>query len=94
MNKPLEWIEANPLPDECLNCHEEECYNCDYAGKRWYLSEEDERWLSRKSLIHTINRLNQRIEDTKESNPELSQKYKTDLVWHEQVLLEDFGEKI
>lgn len=36
----MEWIEANPLPPVCQSCQEEECYNCDYAGERWYLSEE------------------------------------------------------
>lgn len=39
----MNWIEANPLPLECENCQEEECYNCDYAMKRWYLSEDDEQ---------------------------------------------------
>ena len=39
----MEWIEANPLPTECQNCQEEDCYNCDFAMKRWYLSEEDEQ---------------------------------------------------
>jgi len=38
----MEWIEAKPLPLECENCQEEECYNCDFAMKRWCLSEEDE----------------------------------------------------
>lgn len=44
------WIEADPLPLECENCPEEECYNCDYAGKRWYLSEEDYQKLQQKWL--------------------------------------------
>ena len=39
----MEWIEADPLPVECEICQEVECYNCDYAMKRWYLSEEDEQ---------------------------------------------------
>ena len=38
----MEWIEANPLPQVCLNCQEEECYNCDFALLRWHLLEEDE----------------------------------------------------
>lgn len=39
----MEWIEADPLPVECEICQEAECYNCDYAMKRWYLSEEGEQ---------------------------------------------------
>ena len=41
----MDWIEADPLPEVCQNCQEEECYNCDYAGARWYLSPEDEEWI-------------------------------------------------
>lgn len=92
-DKPLHWMEADPLPDECINCREEDCYNCDYAGKRWYLSEEDELRIRKKGLLHTINRLSQRIEATKESDHELRQKYETDLAWFQQILLEDFGKK-
>lgn len=53
----MEWIEANPLPEECRNCREEDCYNCDTAGKRWYLSPEEELRLRRKSLKKAIERL-------------------------------------
>lgn len=56
----MKWIEANPLPAECQNCREEECYNCDTAGKRWYLSAEDEWRLRREGLIKAMERL-QRI---------------------------------
>lgn len=42
----MEYIEVSPLPPECMQCDEEECYNCDNAGKRWVLSEEDERRLT------------------------------------------------
>lgn len=44
----MEWIEANPLPPVCQSCQEEECYNCDYAGERWYLSEEGEQMIRSK----------------------------------------------
>ena len=30
-------IEANPLLQVCVNCKEEDCYNCDYAGLRWQI---------------------------------------------------------
>lgn len=44
----MEWIEADPLPAVCQNCQEEECYNCDYAGERWTLSQADELRVRRK----------------------------------------------
>ncbi len=30
----MEWLEAHPLPVVCRGCKEEDCYNCDHAGKR------------------------------------------------------------
>lgn len=37
----MHWIETEPLPKACADCHEEDCYNCDTAGERWTLSAED-----------------------------------------------------
>ena len=31
----MEWLEIETLPMECQDCQEEECYNCDHAGRRW-----------------------------------------------------------
>lgn len=59
----MEWIEANPLPQECLNCQEEVCYECDTAGKRWYLSKADELRIRRKGLIKAIERLERQIHE-------------------------------
>ena len=59
----MEWIEANPLPQECLNCQEEDCYECDTAGKRWYLSKADELRIQRKGLIKAIERLERQIHE-------------------------------
>jgi len=58
----MEWIEANPLPPECVECQEEECYNCDYAGKRWTLSQADELRVRRKGLLKAIDRLQRQVE--------------------------------
>ena len=58
----MEWIEANPLPAVCQNCQEEECYNCDYAGKRWTLSQADELRVRRKGLLKAIDRLQRQVE--------------------------------
>ena len=58
----MEWLEANPLPEVCLNC-QEDCYNCDYALCRWYLSEEDDLQLRRKGLIKAIERLQRQVDE-------------------------------
>lgn len=52
----MKWLEADSLPVVCPNCQKEDCYNCDYAGKRWYLSQEDELQIKRKSLIKAKNK--------------------------------------
>lgn len=57
----MEWIEANPLPAVCENCQEEECYNCDYAGERWTLSQADELRVRRKGLLKAIDRLQRQV---------------------------------
>ena len=59
----MEWVEVESLPVECVNCQEEECYNCDHAGKRWQLSREDELLLRRKRLVKGIERLQRQIEE-------------------------------
>ena len=57
----MEWIEANPLPPECVECQEEDCYNCDYAGERWTLSRADELRVRRKGLLKAIERLERQV---------------------------------
>ena len=57
----MEWIEANPLPAVCQNYQEEECYNCDYAGERWTLSQADELRVRRKGLLKAIERLQRQV---------------------------------
>ena len=58
----MDWIEADPRPAACMNCQEEECYNCDTAGERWQLSREDELRLRRKQLVKAIERLQRKID--------------------------------
>lgn len=58
----MEWIKADPLPEACLCCREEDCYNCDYAGERWILKTEDELRVKRKMLINAVLRLQKQIE--------------------------------
>ena len=58
----MEWIEADPLPKACMDCQEEDCYNCDTAGERWQLSGDDELKLRRKQLVKAIERLKREID--------------------------------
>ena len=58
----MKWLEAEPLPTECQQCQEEDCYNCDYSAKRWYLSEEDSLLIRRKGLIKAIERLRRQVD--------------------------------
>ena len=58
----MEWVEADPIPKACMNCQEEDCYNCDAAGERWQLSRNDELKLRRKQFVKAINRLQRKID--------------------------------
>lgn len=58
----MEWVEADPIPKACMNCQEEDCYNCDAAGERWQLSRNDELKLRRKQLVKAIERLQHEID--------------------------------
>lgn len=59
----MKWIEVHPLPDECRGCQKMECYNCDHAGKRWVLSQEDELKIRRKGLVKAMERLQKQIDE-------------------------------
>lgn len=43
----LEYREVSPLPEDCLNCQEQECYNCDFALYRWELINDNTKDLFR-----------------------------------------------
>ena len=59
----MEWLEANPLPDACAKCKEEDCYNCEHAGERWNLSRKDELKNRKKLLVRAIARLQKLVEE-------------------------------
>lgn len=44
----LEYREVSPLPEYCLNCQEQECYNCDFALYRWELINDNTKDLFRQ----------------------------------------------
>ena len=62
----MQWIEADPMPEECQRCQEEDCYNCDAAGKRWFLSPEDTLRIQRAGKIRAIQRLQQQVKEIDE----------------------------
>ena len=57
----MDWRETKPVPKECTTCKDEDCYNCDIAGKRWVLSREEELHTQRLLPIQGINQLQRRI---------------------------------
>ena len=59
----MEWLEADPLPSVCTDCKEEDCYNCENASQRWYLSRKDELKNRRKLLVRAIERLQKLVEE-------------------------------
>lgn len=58
----MEYIEVTPLPPVCQSCKEEDCYNCDYAGRRWQQSQEDELRIRKKGLLRAIERMQRQVE--------------------------------
>ena len=58
----MKWIETDLIPEQCQGC-EEDCYNCDYAGERWVLSQKDELRIKRKGLEKTLERIKQEMDD-------------------------------
>lgn len=46
----------------CKKC-QEDCYNCNNALSRWYLSEEDALRLRRKGLVKAIERLQRQVDE-------------------------------
>ena len=57
----MDWIEASPMPEDCRNCKESDCYNCDHLGKRWQLPERDRLLLRRKLMEHAVARYQRKI---------------------------------
>ena len=56
----MEFIEASPLPQVCQECEAEQrewdCGSCEYGGLRFYLPEAEELKLTRKGLLHRIEK--------------------------------------
>ena len=58
----MEWLETNPIPEECKSCMDGDCYRCDTAGARWMPSREDSLLAQRRLMIRAIQRLLRKIE--------------------------------
>lgn len=69
----MNWLEVSPLPDECQECPEEDCYNCDVAGHRWVLTKEDELRTRRKMLEKAVERLQRQIREIDKALEQLAQ---------------------
>ena len=63
----MDWIEVHPLPEACLDCKEEDCYNCDTAGQRWVLSAESELLLKRTAVRNSIDRLSRELAEIEQA---------------------------
>ena len=59
----MEYIEVSPLPKACQDCHEPDCYECDYAGERWVLPKKQELLLQKKMKEQAIRRFQRQIEE-------------------------------
>ncbi len=68
----MEWTEADPLPQQCQNCQEEDCWECDDAGRRWYLPAMEDLKIRRKGLLKAIERYQRQIAAIEK---ELKEKY-------------------
>ena len=53
----MEFLERNPLPEQCLKCTEPECDVCEIGYERWYLPHYDELRLQKKCLLRAKERL-------------------------------------
>ena len=54
------WQEQGALPKVCRNC-KKDCYNCDVAGERWKLTQQDELRIQRKMLEKAVARLQRKF---------------------------------
>lgn len=62
------YTEKKDIPDFCLICDEEECYNCDNALDRWEISEEDLIKREIRFKITHIKLLKRQLRQAEEGN--------------------------
>lgn len=88
----MDWIEVDPIPEPCKDCQEEDCYNCDTAGERWQLSEEDELKLRRKQLVKAIEHLQREIDAIDMELLPFSDEQRAALEGHDEMTYDRFWE--
>ena len=64
----MELIEADPLPEACRQCGEQYCDECEYAGERWTLPQEEWKRLALKAGEKAIVRLQREMEQLNNKN--------------------------
>lgn len=57
----MEYLQDQLLPAQCQSCEEKDCWECDYAGMRWGLSERDRLIYARKLKEQAIARFQRQI---------------------------------
>lgn len=78
----MELIERDPLPAVCRDCQEPDCWECDYAGKRWIFSEEDQRTISRKMKERAIARCQRLLMERREKYNDAKRRLKGGKLLH------------
>lgn len=66
----MNYYEVEQLPEVCLTCEEEDCYNCDHALERWEMSKLDRLKMKRalkivqlKSIMEHTEKIEAEIKD-------------------------------
>lgn len=58
----MNYYEVEQLPEVCLTCEEEDCYNCDHALERWEMSKLDRLKMKRALKIVQLKRIMEHTE--------------------------------
>lgn len=61
MEEVFGYIEKYPPPQECIECKEQDCHECDTAGKRWRQTRKAELQGLRNLKLNAIARLERQI---------------------------------
>ena len=51
----MDFLERNPLPEECKHCTEVECDVCDIGLERWYIPHDLDLRIQKKGLLKTLD---------------------------------------
>lgn len=51
----MDFLERNPLPEECKHCTEVECDVCDIGLERWYIPHDLDLRIQKKGLLKALD---------------------------------------